>query len=767
MAQVELDDIVMEFLVESHENLDQLDQDLVALEREPGSRELLGSIFRTIHTIKGTCGFLAFTRLEALTHIGENLLSRLRDGALVLTPDRASLLLQMVDGVRALLRGIEQTGIEPELDQSALCAALTAALEADTAIPVQRAPEVLAPEPEPEPAPEARTTPVAEPEPVVAAPVEVETPPVAVVEPPAAVVVEERREDGDRRQGDRRAAGEDHPAGRPLVDSTIRVDVGLLDALMTLVGELVLTRNQLMQFATAQDDMALLRVTQRLNLISGELQEGVMKTRMQPIDTVWSKLPRVVRDLGVSCGKSVRLEMEGKDTELDKTLLEAVKDPITHLVRNAVDHGIETAEVRRAAGKPDEGRLLLRAYHESGQVNVEITDDGKGIDCEVIRAKAVQRGLVTAAQAERMSEREVQALIFHPGFSTAAAVTNVSGRGVGMDVVKTNVERIGGAVDVQSTFGRGTTIRVRIPLTLAIIPALLVEEGEERYAIPQASVLELVRLEPEQLATTVEFVAGTPVHRLRGQLLPLVSLAALLGSREDGLRDIAQCTQALNIVVLQSDDRQFGLVVPGVNDTQEIVVKPLGRQLKDVGIFSGATIMGDGRVALILDVSGLAAATGIVREREEVGGSHVVSLLGGEEQTRVAHLVFCAGGRRLAVPLSTVSRLEELMASQVELAGSKPVLQYRGGILPLVELERVDPARVGPLPVVVCRDGEQAVGLVVGEILDVVEGEDLSGAVPSDGCLGSLVLQERVTDVLDVPALLRRHAPVPQGAGHV
>ena len=384
-----------------------------------------------------------------------------------------------------------------------------------------------------------------------------------------------------------------------VADANIRVGVGLLDKLMDLVGELVLTRNQILQFNTEREDAALNATSQRLNLITSELQEGVMKTRMQPIGMVWNKLPRVVRDMAVSLGKQIRLEMDGADTELDRTIIEAIKDPLVHLVRNSCDHGIEPPEIRVQAGKPAQGRLSLRAYHEGGQVNIEIGDDGAGIDVARVKQKAIEKGLLRSEQVEKLSDREVLNLIFLPGFSTAQIVTNVSGRGVGMDVVKSNIEKIGGVVDVFSRPGEGTTVKLKIPLTLAIIPGLVITSGGERFVIPQVSLLELVRLEGDSSEKRIEHVHGTPVYRRRGSLLPVAYLNEVLGLKS------AERAEAVSMVVLQAEDRQFGLVVDGINDTQEIVVKPLGKQLKGITVYAGATIMGDGRVALILDVLGI------------------------------------------------------------------------------------------------------------------------------------------------------------------
>jgi two-component system, chemotaxis family, sensor kinase CheA len=570
----------------------------------------------------------------------------------------------------------------------------------------------------------------------------------ATVEEPAAPESADHPEDG--------AGADANGQGRRAVaDSTIRVDVDLLDELMLLVGELVLTRNQIVQNVAKQTDTDLIRSSQRLNLIASELQEGVMKTRMQPIDHIWSKLPRVVRDLGIQCGKSVRLEMEGKDTELDKTLLEAVKDPLTHLVRNSVDHGIEKPDVRKAAGKPAEGVLTLRAKHESGQVVVEVADDGAGIDPAKLGAKAVERGLITVAQLDRMSPTDILQLIFLPGFSTAAAVTNVSGRGVGMDVVKTNIEAIGGTIEVESDAGIGTVCRLRIPLTLAIVPALTVECASDRYAIPQISLQELVSLDAEKAVNAVEEVGGAQVYRLRGELLPLVRLTDVLGltsERHDG---------HVVIAVLRSEGRRFGLVVDRVINTEEIVVKAVGGQLKAIGLYSGATVLGDGTVALILDVQALARRAlrteTVDRQESRSAAAHAAAASETERQRML--LAAIGGGRRVAIPLDTVTRLEQVRVDSVEKVGNREVVQYRGAILPIVRLDRhlgaYNESEREVLEVIVYADHGRSVAIVVEEILDIVDGES---AVRSDiddlGLLGSAVLGDRVTELLDVRAAI-------------
>src|SRR5436309_1018786 len=536
-----MDEIVAEFLVESYESLDRLDRDLLALERDPHSREVLASIFRTMHTIKGTCGFLGFAKLEMIAHAAESLLAGLRDGSLSITPQTAGVLLATGDVMRLILRQIEATGTDGEDDHDGLVEDLGRLRGAPPGV-----------SPAVPPAPGAQP----EPQPVRSGP--------------------------DRSVGLRSA----------VTETTVRVDVNVLDRLMTLVGELVLARNQLAALASDRADPSLASATQSVDRITAELQEGVTKTRLQPIRTAWATLPRVARDLAVALDKRVRIETDGDDTELDRSIIEAIKDPLTHIVRNAVDHGIEGPEARVAAGKAEEGAVIVRAYHEGGQVTIEVADDGAGIDVNAVRTKAVELASVTPEQAKRMSEREALDLLFLPGLSTADEVTTVSGRGVGMDVVRTNIERIGGSIDLSSRRGEGTIFKIRIPLTLAIIPVLIVTSRDERFAIPQANLLELVGVVPG----SIEILHEVPVYRLRDRLLPVVSLARELHLGGDDEESPA----GRFLVVLQADDRRFGLLVDGLSDPSEIVVKPLGAQLHGLEVFAGATILGTGRVGLVV-----------------------------------------------------------------------------------------------------------------------------------------------------------------------
>ncbi len=758
-----MDEIIKEFLTESLEGLDQLDTKFVTLEQNPDDRDTLASIFRTVHTIKGTCGFLGFNRLEKLAHAGENLLSLLRDGKLSFNQEIATALLAMLDAVRTMLGEVERTEGDGEESYPALIETLHRLKEGDAAPPPAL------------PAVEAAPLPVAIDQPVAAQP-----PPAPVIAPtapqpppaPPAVSASVAASPEPAPVIPERLAAPPAPSANPpaIADSSIRVDVPLLDKLMNLVGELVLARNQILEYTILQENPPLQAASQRLNLITSELQEGIMRTRMQPINNIWAKFPRVVRDLALSCGKQVRVDMEGKETELDKSLIEAMKDPLTHLVRNAVDHGVELPAVRRSAGKPEEGRLLMRAYHEGGQVHIEIADDGAGINPIKLRNKALERGLITQERAGSMSDQDFRRLIFLAGFSTAEKITNISGRGVGMDVVKTNIEKIGGVIDLESELGRGSIFKIRIPLTLAIVPALIITSGGERFAIPQVNLLELIRINEEQRGAAIEYVHSNPVYRLRGKLLPIVHL-----NRE--LELTPGRSSAVNIVVLQAGQHQFGLVVDQINDTQEIVVKPLDKVLQDVPVFAGATIMGDGRVALILDVLGVAQQARILNESHDHNVAthpHEARDRNSERQTLL--LVRSPGNGRLAIPLAPVSRLEEFPADQVESAGEIDVIQYRGQILPLIRLqdilsERRTPDRLAHaevnvptsnlLEVIVFGDGARRIGLAVDEIIDIVQDVfEIKGRSTRKGVAGTLVIQNRVTELFDVQGFLRQAEPL-------
>ena len=739
-------EFIGEFLVESSENLDQLDRDLLALEERPDDSQRVASIFRTVHTIKGNSGFFGFSKLGALTHSGEHLLGKLRDGKLTLNDRVTGSLYSMVDAVRTILRTIEETGGEGEHDYRDLSRTL-ASVAADEAAP----PRVAAP-PAASPTPAAATS-VAAVAPALPPP----PPPSAVPPPPSAVAAEEP------------STGAATPTASTVIDSTVRVDVGLLASILDLVGELVLARNQLR--SVDSDDPAVQACAHRINAVTNALQETAVRTRLQPVEHVFSRFPRTVRDLAVSCGKEVQLAIDGADTELDRSLIESIRDPLTHLIRNAVDHGIEPPAARLAAGKPRAGRLALRAFNESGRVTIEVSDDGGGIAFEKVRDKAVAQGLVSAAEAAAMPPDRVLQFIFEPGFSTAATVTSVSGRGVGMDVVRTNIEAIGGTVDIHSVPGVGTTVRVHVPLTLAIMPALVVRCGSERFAIPQSAVGELVPVSRDRHGPRIEGLAEAPVMRVRGRLVPLLFLDQFLG-----IRSTTACRAEGTVVLVRVDDREFGLVVDGMQSganhfrsrdlldaasLSTIVVKPIGGLLAGLGLYSGATVLGDGGVVLILDLRGLSRAARLppVDRESEAVVTPAVEL--------ADRYLVCGtpAGRRVAVPLTDVVRLEKHSRAALQVVGDRTVVRRGDAFTPLAEVDAIlahdgtrspeQDARVtGDTVSVVVLDGD--VGLSVGTILDVLAAESPLQPAAATGIAGILSLGGVATEVVDLRAARRR-----------
>lgn len=732
-----------DFLIESFDHLEQIEAYLVALESNPGSQDVLNAIYRVFHSLKGSSDFLGFQRTAAVAHASEGIMSELRAGRLVYNTPVANCMFQVLDHLRKQISRIEQLhgegidDVEPVLEciQDVL-----RVMDHGSRVPVKSDSKRT-------PAPQG--IPASLPHALESSKTASDSAP-GVAKPSTPKPTPAKPSPSNNPEGAAPSASE----------STIRVDVSLLDKLMTRVGELVLARNQILQFAGKLADNDLISATQRLNLITTELQEGVMKTRMQPIGNIWSKLPRLVRDLAETCGKRVRIEMQGKDTELDKTIIEAIKDPLTHLVRNTVDHGIERPEVRVECDKPEEGCLYLQAYHEGGQVNIEISDDGAGLNLAKIRTKAVEKGLITPDQASKLSDHDTAQLIFLPGFSTADKVSNVSGRGVGMDVVKTNIEKIGGTIDLQSTEGLGTSIKIKIPLTLAIIPALIITNNGNRFAIPQVNLSELVRVDTTTSETQIEWIHGTPVYRLRGQLLPLVFLHQILGRSAGG----QNVSESVNIVVLRVDGRQFGLVVDRINDTEEIVVKPMGKLLKHIPVFAGATIMGDGKVALILDVLGLASKSTIVSKDANRTGYHSSANAANAKITPTRQMVICSSeDRRLALPISQVARLEKIPVKEIEHTDNREVVQYRNSILPLIRLceslgiRDTTPSSDGLMDVIIYEENSRTYGLVVHRIVDIVDATiDELQPCNHKALLGSTVIHGHVTEVVNLPAIIQR-----------
>jgi two-component system chemotaxis sensor kinase CheA len=745
-----MDDLLREFLTETNESLDTVDNQLVRFEQDPNNAKILDNIFRLVHTIKGTCGFLGLPRLEALAHAAETLMGKFRDGMPV-TAEAVTLILSSIDRIKEILAGLESTQAEPEGGDADLIDALhamvargMAAMQASASIAaapaapqveqgtltfqvleralrpgevslddLERAFRETATEvaPTPEPAKEAAPKAIAKP-----------APKKAFAEPETA--------ESDR-----------------VANQSIRVNVDTLEHLMTMVSELVLTRNQLLEISRRHDDTEFKVPLQRLSNVTAELQEGVMKTRMQPIGNAWQKLPRIVRDLSGELGKQIELEMHGADTELDRQVLDLIKDPLTHMVRNSADHGLETPAERIAAGKPEQGTIRLSASHEGGHIIICIADNGRGLNTERIKAKALANDLVTESDLEKMTEAQIHKFIFAPGFSTAAAVTSVSGRGVGMDVVRTNIDQIGGTIDVKSVAGEGSSVTIKIPLTLAIVSALIVEAAGDRFAIPQLAVVELVRARANS-EHRIERIKDTPVLRLRNKLLPLMHLQKLL--KIDG--GIAADPENGFIVVTQVGSQTFGIVVDGVFHTEEIVVNPMSTKLRHIEMFSGNTILGDGAVIMIIDPNGIAKALGTsgAAQLEIADENAAMRAVAAEQLTSL--LVFRAGSAQpKAVPLALITRLEEIAVDKIEKSNGRHMVQYRDQLMPLVQMDGVNIAGEGAQPILVFSDDGRSMGLVVDEIIDIVE-ERLNIEVGSthDGILGSAVIKGQATEVIDV-----------------
>ena len=773
-----MDDLLREFLTETSESLDTVDNQLVRFEQEPNNAKILDNIFRLVHTIKGTCGFLGLPRLEALAHAAETLMGKFRDGMPV-TGEAVTLILTTIDRIKDLLAQLEANESEPEGEDRDLISELEAMVERGmAAMAAGAAPPPLVPAaPAAPPAAPAVTqgslidqtlerplrpgevsldelerafretaieTPPAHekaPEPKAAAPAPKAEP--AKVEAKAEPKAEAPKKAARAKAN---ADGEVHENDK-VANQSIRVNVDTLEHLMTMVSELVLTRNQLLEIARRNEDTEFKVPLQRLSNVTAELQEGVMKTRMQPIGNAWQKLPRIVRDLATELGKQIELEMHGADTELDRQVLDLIKDPLTHMVRNSADHGLETMAERAASGKAEQGTIRLSAYHEGGHIIICIADNGRGLNTERIKTKAVANGLVTEAELEKMTEAQIHKFIFEPGFSTAAAVTSVSGRGVGMDVVRTNIDQIGGTIDIKSVAGEGSSVTIKIPLTLAIVSALIVEAGGDRFAIPQLAVVELVRARANS-EHRIERIKDTAVLRLRNKLLPLMHLKKLL-KIDDG-----SSTDPENgfIVVTQVGNQTFGIVVDCVFHTEEIVVKPMSTKLRHIDMFSGNTILGDGAVIMIIDPNGIAKALGAAGSASQaVADEHAAHhAIGCEQLTSL--LVFRAGtAQPKAVPLALVTRLEEIAADKIEISNGRYMVQYRDQLMPLVQMEGVSVQTTGSQPILVFADETRAMGLVVDEIIDIVEERlhiQVSGA--KDGILGSAVIKGQATEVIDV-----------------
>jgi two-component system chemotaxis sensor kinase CheA len=737
-----MDDLLQEFLTETNESLATLDSELVRFEREPSDAGILGNIFRLMHTIKGTCGFLGLPRLESVAHAGENVLGKFRDGEIAVTPGAVTLILKAIDRIREILGAMQETGAEPVGDDRSLIAELNAAASGEAAC-ASTADHVSA-APQGEPLIEEAGFPVAaellaevaqaidqkdngyapEPAPALAAPLPVK--------------------DTEKKPETPKAASEPSSDNRETV-SSIRVNVDVIENLMTLISELVLTRNQLLQLQRSQKGGEFKVPLQRLSHITSDLQDGVTRMRMQPIGNAWAKLPRIVRDLSVETKKRIELVMLGADTELDRQVLEIIKDPLTHMVRNSADHGIEPAAERVAAGKPEAGTITLKAYHESGHIFIRISDDGRGLNAERIRRKILANGLASETELAAMSEQQVLQFIFRAGFSTAETVTSVSGRGVGMDVVRTNIERIGGMIEMTSAAGQGTTFLIKIPLTLAIVSALIVEAAHQRFAIPQINVIELVGAS-DRSEVTIQQINNAPVLRLRDRLLPLVSLRALLNLGDAP----AEPARTDYVVVAQVGAARFGIIVDRVFDTEEIVVKPVAPILRGTPFYAGNTILGDGSVIMILDPNGIASNARQVSGDDAAASDQAVASESASDET--AFLLFRTQSEELkAVPLELVARIEEFDAAEIEHVGGRNVVQYRDQLMPLVPFDASQWKTEGKLAALVFSDKGRSMGLAVDKVVDIVRDRmEIELASEQSSLLGSAIIAGKATDVVNV-----------------
>ena len=698
-----MDELLNDFLVETGEHIDAATQQLVLFESNPNDFSIVASIFRLVHTIKGTCGFLGLGRLEKLAHAAEALIGRLRDGAPA-TRETVTLVLAAVDRIKFILAELEKTAAEPAGNDIDLIGALQGEMGADAAacdVPPEAAvPSAVAPAPLPEQQPNA-----------------------------AAAPVTKRAE-------------------------TIRVTVGSIERIMVLVSELVLTRNQLIELTRRQDDDTVKAPLQRLSTLTSDLQDAVMRARMQPVSRLFSTLPRLARELAAECKKKLHIITDGGDTELDRQLIEVVRDPLTHMLRNCADHGIEPPDVRVALGKAETGTIHVKASHEAGYITIDVMDDGRGLDAERIRQRAVKNGLVTAADAAAMPDDAVYRFVMSPSFSTATEVTSISGRGVGMDVVRDNIESVGGSVSISTTLGKGTRFSMKIPLTLAIAPALIVNIAGRRFALPQHSVVEAVGVGPGSEYAT-EMVQGSLILRLRDDVLPLANLRDLL-SLGAGAADVPASGLA---VVMRVGALAFGILVDGVSDVQEIVVKPLGASLAHLDVYSGHTILGDGSVVLILDPAGIASGLGLEQTSEYGGSGGAEGYTQAAEMTRL--IMFRAGGGlRKAIPLSLIGRIEIVAATAIEHSGPDLVMQHQGHIMPVLRFGPQQDPDATEFPVLVLSIGGESMGLVVDEIIDIVEDcldVEIAGGDP--GVIGTARLRDAIVEIVDVTHFFRIARP--------
>ena len=735
-----------EFVAECNEIIDRISKNLAQSEGGVLPSEKVEEMYRDMHTLKGTAYLFGFSVLGHVAHAMENCLDPLRQGTQVLTSQIVSALYESIDVVSSLVKNLIESGKEGYSieEVEGKIEALSSVMKGFQQGEQSKAPEEKSSNNPPEIQSSLEKGNVAPKEPSV--------------EPPQTL----DKEAGPSVSKELASSKDSDSSDAAVSDNSVRVKIDLLDKLMNLVGEMVLIRNQVIQFSKHSDDLKFHNLSQRLNTLTSDLQEQAMRTRMQPLGIVLRRFHRMVRDLGKKFDKDISLKLVGEETELDRSLLQSIKDPLTHVVRNCCDHGIEPSEERKKSDKTSKGQIVIRAYHEGGQVCIEISDDGRGLDPKKIIQRAVESKLIQADEASMLSERQIYELTFEPGFSTVEEVSSVSGRGVGMDVVKTNVEKIGGSVEISSVLGEGSRFLIKIPLTLAIVPALIVRSGPDRFVIPQVKLLELVRVEKGKEEVEIEQLQGKWVCRLRGDLMPLLHLNEVLGVGSGNQLNQVEGDQ-INIVVLDADGLRFGLIVDEIHDTADIVVKPLGSFLKVLNIFSGATIMGDGSVSLILDVMGIAEKACLDTGEEESGSFGENQFYTHIKNDRQEYLIFSLNSKgQYAVPLFLVRRLEEFSENDLEYSGEQPVFRYRNGILPVIFLNQFfgfpkQEANSEKMSVIVVSRGAHYFGLVVDEIVDIVEGTQDLDRGPKDhlGIMGNLLHQERVVVVVDIQKVIQ------------
>lgn len=714
-----MDDLISEFITETQESLDGLDAALLSFETNPNDKAMLDKIFRIMHTVKGTCGFLGLARLEKIAHTAETLLDVFRSGQRLADPADIAVILIAIDQIRALCSEISGNGTEPAGDDSDLINAIKKQIDGGiSAGPAE--PELSAPEPPVPPTPETPTPPSL---PMAAAPAPTHTPAPAPAASPA-----------------------------PTTDSSndfLRVHVDTLEELLTMVSELVLTRNQILQSVKTLDDTPLGKPIQRLNNVVSDLQDSVMKTRMQPVGNAWTKLPRIIRDIAHEQNKKIHFEMTGEHTAIDRQVLEMIKDPLLHMVRNSADHGIETPQDRIASGKNETGNVKLSAHHEGGYVVITIQDDGKGLSPEKLRAAAIKKGLGSPEDIAAMPDKQVLSFIFAPGFSTAEQVTSISGRGVGMDVVRTNIEKIGGTIDLESVIGRGTTFTIRIPLTLAIISALMIESGGLQYAVPELTVQEILRIKPQD-KRKIEHIDGRPFLHYRGITLPLVPMADYLGHHKDAGDDAGK---RYYIVVIRTGGILYGMIVDQITGIEEIVVKPLSTLLQALPLFSGNTIMGDGRVVLILDPVGIAVTAKIEQLQKDAAAHHAEDDPSAVPTENIlSFLLFHANGDTpKAVPSFLISRIETFNAEQIEYVGAQTVMQYNSRLINLYSFGAMPPGQKIKTLIFADENRDHTFGLMIDDIIDITDSSlDLNSNGQRPGILGSSIIDGRATEIIDI-----------------